>query len=69
MAISIQVLMARRPKPWYRKSRKTWYVTVTIDGSRHKIGSTKTEADQKFKLLMKPPQEETSRDSEAAGRD
>ncbi|QDV43957.1 site-specific tyrosine recombinase XerC [Stieleria neptunia] len=45
--------MARRPKPWYWKSRKAWY--VTIDGTRHKIGSTKTEADKNFKLLMQQP--------------
>jgi integrase len=47
--------MARRPKPWYWKSRKAWY--VTIDGTRHRIGSNKTEADKRFKELMRQPKE------------
>jgi integrase len=42
--------MPRLNKPWYRKDRKSWY--VTIDGRRHCLGKTKKEADQAFYDLM-----------------
>lgn len=50
--------MARQPKPWYRKDRKVW--CVTIDGVRHNLGRTKREAMEQFRLLHSdgpPPRE------------
>lgn len=47
--------MARRPKPWYWKARKSWY--VTINGCRHRLGTTKAEADQRFAELRRSPPE------------
>ncbi len=31
--------MARQPKPWYRKDRDSWFVTV--GGTRHNLGADK----------------------------
>jgi integrase len=45
--------MARTPKPWYRKDRKSWFVTV--EGTRHNLGRNKQEAFQKFHELMAAP--------------
>ena len=45
--------MARTPKPWYRKDRKSWF--VTINGKRHNLGSDKEEAFQEFYRLMAGP--------------
>ncbi|MEZ5942470.1 MAG: tyrosine-type recombinase/integrase [Planctomycetaceae bacterium] len=42
--------MARMPKPWYRKERKCWF--VTIDGVRHNLGPDRTIAFQMFHELM-----------------
>lgn len=48
--------MARPKKPWYRSSRKAWY--VEIDGRQEllirgpKNGATKAEAEQRFHTLM-----------------
>ena len=42
--------MARKPKPWYWKERKTWM--VTINNQRHNLGSDKKQAEQKFHQLM-----------------
>lgn len=44
--------MARRPKPWLRKSRG-WH--VTINGKTHYLGQDKKEAFKKFYRLMKEP--------------
>ena len=46
--------MARRPKPWYRKDRKAWF--VTIDGVRHNLGPDKSQAQRKFHELMLKPE-------------
>ena len=45
--------MSRAPKPWYRKDRKAWF--VTIGGARHKLGTTKKEAMDEFYRLMNVP--------------
>ncbi len=47
--------MARRPKPWFRKSRRSWF--VTLDGVQHNLGTTKKEAYERFYELMRQPQE------------
>ena len=46
--------MARSAKPWYRKDRKAWF--VTIGGVRHNLGSEKAEALRQFHALMREPQ-------------
>lgn len=45
--------MARSAKPWYRKDRKAWF--VTIDGTRHNLGPDRTEAFRQFHALMREP--------------
>ena len=45
--------MPRPNKPWYRKDRKRWY--VTINGVWHNLGPTKKEAMKKFHQLMAEP--------------
>jgi len=45
--------MARRPKPWYRKDRRAWF--VTIDGVRHNLGTDKKAAFDQFHDLMSRP--------------
>lgn len=45
--------MARRPKPWYRKDRKVW--CVTINGVRHVLGPKKKDAFDRFYELMREP--------------
>jgi hypothetical protein len=42
--------MARAPKPWYRKDRKCWFVTIA--GQRHNFGPEKVEAFQQSHELM-----------------
>lgn len=42
--------MARDSKPWYRKDRKSWY--VTIRGKRHNLGADKKQAKDRFNELM-----------------
>lgn len=46
--------MARRSKPWYRKDRKAWF--ATIDGKRHRLGTDRKQAFQRFHELMAKPQ-------------
>ena len=54
--------MARSPKPWFRKSRKEW--CVTIDKVLHRLGPDKDAAMQKFHSLMcKPKDKPVSRDA------
>ena len=48
------LLMARRPKPWYRKARRSWF--VTISGVQHNLGPDKAEAYDRFHQLMRQPQ-------------
>ena len=45
--------MARMPKPWYRKDRKVW--CVTINGHRHNLGRNKKEAMERFRVLQQQP--------------
>lgn len=45
--------MARTPKPWYRKDRKAWF--VTIDGQRHNLGPERADAFRLFHELMARP--------------
>lgn len=45
--------MARQPKPWYRKERKSWF--VTINGKRHNLGPDKKEATCSFFKLVAHP--------------
>ncbi|WP_437193234.1 tyrosine-type recombinase/integrase [Planctomicrobium sp. SH527] len=45
--------MARVPKPWYWKSRRSWF--VTIDGQRHSLGPDKKQASDRFYELMGRP--------------
>lgn len=56
--------MARRPKPWYWKERKSWY--VTINGQRHNLGTEKKEAFEEFHKLMASPQARLKEESVAA---
>lgn len=42
--------MARLPKPWYRKDRKSWF--VTIDGQGHNLGPNRKLAFQSFYEMM-----------------
>ncbi|MGE0758373.1 MAG: tyrosine-type recombinase/integrase [Pirellulaceae bacterium] len=46
--------MARQPKPWYRADRDAWFVTV--NGTRHNLGSNKKHAFDRFYELMRQPQ-------------
>jgi integrase len=45
--------MARRPKPWFRKDRNSWF--VSIDGVRHNLGPDKKAAFALFHSLMTRP--------------
>jgi len=45
--------MSRRPKPWYRKDRRAWF--VTIGGVRHNLGPEKKAAYDRFYSLMRQP--------------
>lgn len=45
--------MARTPKPWYRKDRKAWF--VTINGERHNLGSDREDAHKQFHEMMAKP--------------
>lgn len=45
--------MARRPKPWFRKDRGAWF--VTINGKRHNLGPDKKAAFDEFYRLMRQP--------------
>ena len=42
--------MARTPKPQFRADRQAHF--VTINGTRHKLGSDKKQADRQFHELM-----------------
>jgi hypothetical protein len=45
--------MARQPRPWYRKDRRAWF--VTIDGVRHNLGPEKKAPLEKFHQMMGEP--------------
>jgi len=45
--------MARSPKPWFRKGRRCWF--VTIDELRHNLGSDREAVFREFHELMARP--------------
>lgn len=45
--------MARKPKPWFWKARRAWY--VTIDGKRRHLAEDKQSAHDVFHELMATP--------------
>ncbi len=47
--------MARTPKPWFRSSRRLWF--VTIDGVQHNLGPDKSAAFERFHQLMTRPKQ------------
>ena len=38
------------PKPWYRKSRRAWF--VTLDGQQVKLAASKDEALRRYQDLL-----------------
>ncbi len=56
--------MARPPKPWYRKRRKAW--CVTIDGTRHFLAKSTEDALTRFHQLMAEPQKRIVRSDSLA---
>ncbi len=48
--------MPHFPKPWYRPSRKTWY--LEIHGKQHNLGSDRVQAFQKYADLVGKKAEE-----------
>ena len=51
--------MARRPKPWFWKARRSWF--VTLDGKRHNLGPDKETAHDRFHQLMSEPRKRSIR--------
>lgn len=49
--------MARSPKPWFRKDREAWF--VTLDGVRHNLGPDRKPAFNRFHDLMARPEKRT----------
>lgn len=47
--------MARHARPWFRKARGAWF--VTIDGVQHNLGAQKKEAFERFHQLMGQPRQ------------
>lgn len=45
--------MARRPKPWYRRDRRSWF--VSLDGVRHNLGLDKKAVFDRFHAMMTRP--------------
>ena len=57
--------MARMPKPWWWKKRKSWYVTIA--GVRYDLGPDHKAAFQRFhELMTRPTQKEVASDSVTA---
>ena len=52
-------------QPWYRKSRKAWF--VTLDGKQIKLAKTKSEALTRFHELMAKPRTRTVRSDSLLG--
>jgi len=51
--------MPRTPRPWYRKNRDSWFVTIA--GQRHNLGPEKEEALRRFhEMLAQAPAEVSS---------
>jgi integrase len=53
--------MARRPKPWFRKQNKQWY--VCLDGQQMRLGPNKKEAFNRFHELMASKPERVAADA------
>ena len=51
--------MARTSKPWWRKDRQAWF--VTIDGERFNLGRYRKAAFRRFHELMGRPKRRTFR--------
>jgi hypothetical protein len=51
--------MARRPKPWYWKARRSWF--VTLNGKRHNLGPDKAAAFDKLHQLLAQPAKQVVR--------
>lgn len=51
--------MARSPKPWYRRDRKCWFVTIA--GARHNLGPDKASAFRMFHELMVAERQQATR--------
>ncbi|MCC7421046.1 MAG: tyrosine-type recombinase/integrase [Planctomycetaceae bacterium] len=49
--------MARSPKPWFRKDRDAWF--VTLDGRRHNLGPDREAAFRRFHQMMAEPAKRT----------
>jgi len=45
--------MKKFPKPWYRRSRGVWY--VTLNGKQHNLGSDREAAFDRYRHLMANP--------------
>jgi len=59
--------MARTPKPWYDNRDKCW--RVTINRTRHNLGSNKSEAMREFHELMASPHKPSASNSLASALD
>ncbi len=57
--------MARSPKPWYRRERKAWF--VTIDGKRHNLGPDRKAAFKRFHERMARPTKRAPSTQSVAG--
>ncbi|MFK7820413.1 MAG: hypothetical protein AB8G99_16955, partial [Planctomycetaceae bacterium] len=55
--------MARTPKPWWRKDRKSWFVTIV--GERYNLGPEKEAAFKLFHELMATSATERKRTSDS----
>ena len=54
------------PKPFYRKSRDTWY--VEIDGRQISLGKDRESAFQRYyQIMAAPPEERQQRSQGTAG--
>lgn len=45
--------MKKFPKPWYRPSRGTWF--VTLNGQQHNLGADRDKAFEEYAKLLKKP--------------
>jgi integrase/recombinase XerD len=48
-------MMKRFPKPWFRPSRKTWF--VTLEGKQFNLGGDRKLAFERYKALLNQPRE------------
>jgi hypothetical protein len=58
--------MGRTPKPWWRKNRQAFF--ITINGKRYNLGPDKIEADREtHRLLSLTPEARTPKASASTG--